>query len=152
MKIEGFQADASVRAQKRIASRIKNNSLELTKILIDAMIRYTRNSEEIYIYSGTLSQDTYHTLLGSRAKCVHILLDKVTDLDWLLHADNRPKLNVQVIKTPRINHFLCTTGGFFQFQKDKSKCEEEANFNDMDTCQTLISAFDRYQANAKKVV
>jgi hypothetical protein len=152
MNIESFRSDASIRAQKRIASRIKNNSSVLTKELINAMIRNTRNTEEIYIYTDTLPQEIYRPLLDSQAKRVHILLDRATELNWLLQAEHRPELDVKIIQSPRINHFFCTSGGFFQFRKDKSKCEEDANFNDLETCQALISAFDRYQTSAIKVV
>ena len=151
MNLDSYQAAAENRAKHRIASRIFNDSLAHANILVDAMLRHARIDEDLYIYSGSLPQGTYHHLLTCQARSIHILVDDASHLDWLLKASDRPKLEVFQIKQPRINHFLLTTGGFFRFEKDKSKFDAEANFNEPSVCAVLLAAFQRYLIDASPV-
>lgn len=149
-----YEEAAIYRARNKINSRIKNGSIEHANILVRTMIDHASDSDDIYVYSGCLPQKAFGTLANTKAKRVNILVDNETDLKWVdtIPAPIKSKISISKIATPRKNHFLCTTGGFFRFETDAENYEAEANFNEMQAVEILVKAFERYSEGATKAV
>ncbi len=143
-----YEEAAIHRAVNKIDSRINNSSIEHANILIKTMINHASEADDIYIYTGSFPQNTFAMLSGTKAKQIKVLVDDDTRLSWVnqIPESIRNKISIAKIKTPRPNHFLCTTGGFFRFETDANKYEAEANFHEPKAVDVLIKAFDRYSA------
>lgn len=149
-----YRKDAISRAEKRIASRILNDSLEHANILIETMIGYAAPEDEIRIYSGHLPESSFaEHLKSAKARKILIALDDPTKVQWLskLPSDVLAKIEVRRIVKERPNHFFCVSSGAFRFEVDAASYRAEANFNEPETVKKLESAFDGYWADAAPV-
>lgn len=151
--LKEYEEASIYRAKNKIDSRIKNSSIEHANILIKTMINHASDRDDLYIYSGSLPEDTFSMLAGTKAKKINVLVDNDTKLDWLnqISTATRGKMSVSRVDATRPNHFLCTTGGFFRFETDAEKYEAEANFNESQAVDVLVKAFNRYSEKSQKV-
>lgn len=153
MSLKEYEEAAIYRAVNKIDSRIKNGSIEHANILIKTMINHASVNDDLYIYSGSLPQETFEMLDSTNAKKIQILVDDDSNLSWISNMSEASKAKVTIsrIANPRPNHFLCTTGGFFRFETDALNYEAEANFNEPKTIDVLVEAFNRYSKDSTKV-
>lgn len=151
MNLSAYEEAANYRAVHKIDSRISNSSKEHARILIKAMIEHAGVDDDLYIYSGALPEDIFDPLISTKAKKIHVLVDDVAGIDWIKSENLKDRVEIFQIKTPRPNHFLCTSGGFFRYETNPLSFAAEANFNEPPVVTKLISAFDRYTSDSARI-
>jgi len=144
-QLQQYKLAAFQRAVDRTPGKVLNDGIDCANILIDSMIGWCQDGDEIFIYSGKLPQSSYFGALQSTpANKITVILDDDKCIQWLatLPESALSKITLYKIRQPRQSHFFFTSSGAFRLERDGKNFQAEGDFNNLAALTELNSAFN----------
>lgn len=145
-QLHQYKLAAFQRAVDRTPGKVLNDGIDCANILIDSMIGWCKEGDEIFIYSGKLPQNSYFGALQSTpAIKITVILDDDKCIQWLatLPASALSKITLYRIRQPRPSHFFFTSSGAFRLERDGKNFQAEGDFNNPAALIELNNAFKK---------
>lgn len=144
-KLQQYKLAAFQRAMNRTPGKVLNDGIDCANILIDSMIGWCLEGDEIFIYTGKLPQNSYFGALQSTpASKITVILDDDTCIQWLadLPESALSKITLYKIRQRRPSHFFFTSSGAFRLERDGKNFQAEGDFNNPRALPELNNAFN----------